>query len=111
LEEIAKENNIHIQHAVNGGEHKIDINGKKIKVDGFCEETNTVYEFLGCLWHFHPPCICKYNKNKKNIDKNPINKKYNVTLFMNTIERLMDIEKTKYNLVYIWECEYLAKTS
>lgn len=43
--------------------------------------------------------------------KNPINKKYNVTLFMNTIERLMDIEKTKYNLVYIWECEYLAKTS
>ena len=28
---------------------------------------------------------------------------------MNTIERLMDIEKAGYELVYIWECEYLAK--
>ena len=36
---------IHIQHALNGGEVKIP--GTKYKADGFCRETNTVYEFHG----------------------------------------------------------------
>ena len=28
------------------------------KVDGFCEETNTVYKFEGCLWHGCDACNC-----------------------------------------------------
>jgi len=24
-----------------------------LRVDGYCLETNTVYEFLGCFWHGH----------------------------------------------------------
>jgi G:T-mismatch repair DNA endonuclease (very short patch repair protein) len=107
LNNIATENNICIQHAINGGEYKIKIDDKTFKFDGFCKETNTVYEFLGCLWHFHPPSICKYNKNKKFTDKNPVNKKYNIDLYMNTIERLGLIKNAGYNLVFIWECEYL----
>ena len=39
---ISDTNNIHIQHAMNGGEHTIPNVGK---VDGFCKVTNTVYEF------------------------------------------------------------------
>ena len=35
-----------IQHALNGGEKKLTIDGKTYKVDGFCEETNTVYKFM-----------------------------------------------------------------
>ena len=35
-----------IQHALNGGEHVIDEVGK---VDGYCKDTNTVYEFQGCF--------------------------------------------------------------
>ena len=40
--------NIPIQHAENGGEFYIQGIGK---VDGYCQETNTVYEFHGSYWH------------------------------------------------------------
>ena len=38
--------NIYIQHAMNGGEFNIPTVGK---VDGYCAQTNTVYEFQGCF--------------------------------------------------------------
>jgi G:T-mismatch repair DNA endonuclease (very short patch repair protein) len=25
----------------------------ELRVDGYCEETRTVYEFVGCYWHRH----------------------------------------------------------
>ena len=40
----------------NGGEKKLTIDDKTYKVDGFCEKTNTVYEFYGCFWHGCPNC-------------------------------------------------------
>ena len=33
-------------------------------VDGYCKETNTVYEFLGCPFHWH----CKYDDPKKQLE-------------------------------------------
>jgi hypothetical protein len=42
---IAHRDGIRVQHAYNGGEKQIG----NYKVDGFCEETNTCYEFNGCL--------------------------------------------------------------
>ena len=36
---------VNIQHALNGGEKKLTIDNKTYKVDGFCEENNTVHEF------------------------------------------------------------------
>lgn len=35
-----------IQHALNGGE--VSLPSRRIRFDGYCRETNTVYEFLGC---------------------------------------------------------------
>ena len=49
-------NGANIQHALNGGEKALTIGDKTYKVDGFCEETNTVYEFYGCFWHGCPNC-------------------------------------------------------
>ena len=31
------------------------------KVDGYCEETNTIYEFDGCVWHSFD--VCNTNRN------------------------------------------------
>lgn len=45
LEWIMDQNKIHIQHALNGGEFKIQ--GTNYHSDGYCQKTNTVYEFLG----------------------------------------------------------------
>ena len=49
-----------IKHAVNGLEKKLTIGDKTYKVDGFCKETNTIYEFYGCFWH---GCLNCYKPN------------------------------------------------
>ena len=73
-------NGVNIQHALNGGEKKLTIGDKTYKVDGFCEETNTVYEFYGCFWHGCPKCY------KPNI-VNSKNQKHMGTLNDKTIEK------------------------
>ena len=57
---------VNIQHALNGGEKKLTIDNKTYKVDGFCEKTNTVYEFYGCFWHGCPKCYKPNIVNSKN---------------------------------------------
>ena len=50
LDWIAHERNIKIQSALHGGfEKKIG----SYKVDGFCQELSTVFEFYGDYWHAH----------------------------------------------------------
>ena len=41
-----------IMHGRNGREYRF-IALPRLSVDGFCKETNTVYEFGGCYWHGH----------------------------------------------------------
>lgn len=70
LDYMVSKNNIHIQHALNGGEKQIIINNQTYKVDGYCEKNNTVYEFYGCFWHSCTTCYRSNvinNKNKKDI--------------------------------------------
>ena len=89
-------NGVNIQHALNGGEKKLTIGDKTYKVDGFCEETNTVYEFYGCLWHGYPNCYNIINsKNQKDMG----------TLNDQTIEKRETIKKAGYNHVSIYECQ------
>ena len=84
-----------IQHALNGGEHVIDEVGK---VDGYCKDTNTVYEFQGCFWHGCPKCYSGDTINPKNqIDMAELNKR--------TIAKNKKIEEFGYNLVTVYECE------
>ena len=96
LRSIEEKENITIQHAENGGEYKIP--GTKFKADGYCKETNTIYEFYGDYWHGNPKL---YNKNKKHAHLNiTFGEVYEKTL-------LREIEITNnYNLVSIWENDY-----
>ena len=41
-----------IMHDRNGREFRLPTL-PRLSVDGFCRETNTVYEFCGCYWHGH----------------------------------------------------------
>ncbi|GIY25793.1 uncharacterized protein CEXT_134211 [Caerostris extrusa] len=53
LDFVSHNENIVILHALNGtGEKKIH----GIFVDGYCLETNTVYQFHGCFYHGCPIC-------------------------------------------------------
>ena len=91
-------NGVNIQHALNGGEKKLTIDGKTYKVDGFCEETNTVYEFYGCFWHGCPNCY------KPNII-NSKNQRDMGTLNDLTIEKRETIKSAGYNHVSTYECQ------
>ena len=85
-------NGVNIQHALDGSEKKLTIGNKTYKVDGFCEETNTIKEFYGCFWHGCPKCY------KPNII-NSKNQKDMGTLNDQTIEKCETIKKAGYNHV------------
>ena len=89
--------NIQIKHAENGGEHII-IN-TNYNADGYCKETNTIYEFHGDFWHGNPKL---YNSNSINCK----NKKTFGELYQKTLEREKQIKDLGYNLVVIWEYDW-----
>ena len=91
-------NGLNIQHALNGGEKKLTINENTYKIDGFCEETNTIYEFYGCFWHGCQNCY------KPNII-NSKNQKDMGTLNDLTIEKCETIKNAGYNHVSTYECQ------
>ena len=95
--------NVYIQHAMNGGEHFIPIIGK---VDGYCEQTNTVYEFQGCFWHGCPKC---YTADRINpvLQRDMIELHVKRTTGLKT-HRIRDLG---YNLVEVYECEILKNTA
>jgi hypothetical protein len=87
-----------IIHAGNGRE--VDLAGvPNVKVDGYCEDKNEVFEYLGCFWH---GCLCMTNR------QSPIGCT-NETLqnrYEETMSRLQRIKNACYNVVLVWGCEF-----
>ena len=75
----------------------IQLDDKKIKCDGFCEETNTIYEYHGSFYHGCPLCFDPWKCNR-------VNKKKYGDLYLATKLREELIRKKGYNLVVKWEC-------
>ena len=97
LDYTAQFHGVSIQHARNGGEHKIKTT--KWQADGYCEETNTVYEFNGDFYHGNPEV---YEPEYVN----PVLKKSMGELYKSTIERENKIKELGYNLVVMWEYDW-----
>ena len=70
-------------------------------VDGWDKKENTVYEFLGCLWHGCPRCYPHRRDIKHPImlDRSP-NEAHRATL-----EKIRRLEE-KYAVEKIWECDW-----
>ena len=94
-------NGVNIQHVLSGGEKKLMIGNKTYKVDSFCVEMNTVYEFYGCFWHGCPSCYKPNSINTKS-------QKDMGSLNDQTIEKRDTIKNAGYNHVSTYECQ-LAK--
>ena len=87
-----------IQHAENDGEFRIP--DTRFSADGFCKETNTVYEFHGDFWHGNP----------KLFNPDAINACTKTTygeLWQKTQEKKYKIQELGYNYVEIWEYDWL----
>lgn len=98
LEHISATQNIHIQHANNGGEYVIP--NTRLKVDGYCAQTNTVYEFHGSKWHGDPNVFTPYEHC------HPYNPTITAAeLHARTILREQTIRELGYNLVVCWESD------
>jgi G:T-mismatch repair DNA endonuclease (very short patch repair protein) len=83
-----------IKSAVNGGEYRID----GLTVDGFCVETNTVYEFHGCYWHGCPKCF--------GVVYNHTNEKPMSLLFEDTLRKTQKLRDKGYIVKEMWECDF-----
>ena len=111
LQSISNKENIHIQHALNGGEKRIKINDiKYFKVDGYCGENNTIYEYFGCVYHADTPENCLHKRKYYPDEPNPINKRrLNKEIYADTMERIKILENLGFNVITIWECRYKAQ--
>lgn len=80
-------------------------NKKKVYiVDGYDQRTNTVYEFLGDLFHG------SYKTTPTNRDKViPWLKKSANQLYAETIERFRTLYSLNYKIFFIWESDYKSK--
>lgn len=90
--------NILIQHAENDCEFQIP--NTMFKADGYCKETNTIYEYHGDFWHGNP----------KRYKQNSINKKTGKTfgeLYQNTLNKEQQIRDLGFNLITIWESDWI----
>lgn len=97
LNSVAQNENIEIQHAENGGEKRIS--KSRYRADGYCEETNTIFEYHGCLFHGCPLCF-------NGEDNNPVIGDKNKNLYKKTIEKENFIKSQGYNLVVMWEHDW-----
>ena len=99
LKYISQEQNINIRHACYEGETAIRANGKSYKVDGYCKETKTIYQFHGCYWHECSLCYDELTVNRFN----QYNKKY---LFKRTMTIEQVIKTSGYKDVTIRKHEF-----
>ena len=72
---------------------------KRLPVDGFCAETNTVFQFHGCFWHGHQ---CSINTD----EYNPVRKMSMEDLRQQTTQTSVYIRQQGYELIEMWECEW-----
>ena len=99
LKSIEKNQKITIQNAERGGELRIPIGESYIQADGWCEQTNTIFEFHGDYWHGNPEI---YNPEEMNTKA----KKTFGELYQKTIDREELIRGLGFNLVVMWESDY-----
>ena len=98
LEWVAHKERIHIRHQLNNVEKRVG--DRRLPVDGFNPETQTVYQFHGCYWHGHD---CALNRGKEFNEKR---KKPMAELLEETRANTEYIRSKGYRVVELYECEW-----
>lgn len=99
LKWMEKKQGVEIQHALSlEGEYRIP--GTNYRVDGYCSETNVVYEYNGCLYHGCGECFPDGSLTV------PKTQETREVLFTKTKIREEKIRKLGYKLKVVWEHEF-----
>jgi len=102
LEYISERDHIHIQHAGNSEKEHWDEYSKK-KVDGYCKQTKTAYEFYGCYFHGCSKCFPNREERNKSHCNQTMEEVYQDT--MKKFENLKNSFQNRHVEV-MWECEW-----
>lgn len=79
-------------------QHRIEIGNELFVVDGYDQQTNTIYEYYGDFFHGNPDVFnC--------CDVNPISKVTYGELYNKTIKRSQKLKQAGYTLVERWESD------
>ena len=100
LEWVSRREGVKIQHALNGGE--VGLPGTSYKLDGYCHETNTAYEFHGCVFHGCPRCFPEDREETKH----PLTHQSMSELYALTMKKKSYIEGKGMKYVCMWEHEF-----
>ena len=98
IEHEAKKRGVKIIHKLNSA-GEVQIGSRKLKVDGFCPEQNSILEFHGCFYHSCSECF----KDKQ--DETHIY--YGISHKENrerTREKIQYLENLGYTVYEMWEC-------
>ncbi|CAL1296137.1 unnamed protein product [Larinioides sclopetarius] len=97
LEYISSKEGIYIRHSLNGfGEQLIEGN----PVDGFCVETNTIYQYQGCFYHGCAKCF------ERNII-NPVSGISMNNLLLKSDENVKNLRLLGYTVIEMWEHDFI----
>lgn len=91
-----KQREINILHAAK--QNEVVLHGNK--VDGFCPDTNQVFEFHGCYFHGCPNCF-KHDRDKSLNDGASMNTRYE-----STFTKIDKLKKFGYEVIERWECSF-----
>jgi G:T-mismatch repair DNA endonuclease (very short patch repair protein) len=83
-----------ILHGGNDRQYRL-ADGTNLSADGYCAETRTVYEFLGCFWHFH---TCLHFRDVSTVFGETLADRYEQTM-----DRLQKTRRAVYQVVVQWE--------
>lgn len=77
----------------------IKIDGKLYKFDAYIPETNTIYEFYGDFWHGNPDRFKDGDNNRSKVSFSD--------LYEKTIKREKFLKQKGFNLISIWEQDFI----
>lgn len=83
-----------IQHVRNGGEKQ----DGRYSLDRYHSESNTAFEFHGCIWHGCRKC---YGRDTVN----PVSGRTMQDLYESTMEKQLYLKQQGFNVVEMWECD------
>ncbi|XP_032226675.2 uncharacterized protein LOC116609985 [Nematostella vectensis] len=90
---------VFIQHAGNRGDVRL---AGRIKVDGYAESTNTVYQYHGCFYHGCTTCFQPHTVN-------PLTNTTMQELHEHTRAVELRLKAQGYNYEEVWECQFDAQ--
>jgi len=92
---------VQIMHCRNGREYRLP-ELPNFSVDGYCPETNKIYEFFGCFWYGH---TCQPFRDVATLSGDNLAEGYEPTM-----SRLEQITRADYQVKVQWECEFEEKS-